>query len=85
MLAAGCSSRVKHAWPATAALPGSIDVNRATVEEFERLPAIGRRTAESIVEHRTRHGDFRRQEHMMLVTGISEERFIEIQPYIRIE
>lgn len=81
-----CSSRIVYEpQPVTAASPNTININTATADELEKLPHIGRKTAESIVEHRDRHGTFRRVEHLMLIRGVSETRFAELQPLIRAE
>lgn len=63
----------------------AININTATVDELEKLPHIGRKTAESIVEFRTANGPFRRAEHLMQIRGISEERFLELRPFIKTE
>src|SRR5688500_13892734 len=49
-----------------------LSINEASREELERLPGIGPGLAARIVEHRERHGRFRRAEHLLLVRGISE-------------
>ncbi|HJR08206.1 MAG TPA: helix-hairpin-helix domain-containing protein [Pyrinomonadaceae bacterium] len=59
-----------------------ININTASREELERLPGIGRGLAARIVEHRERHGAFRRVEHLIIVRGISERRFAELRPLI---
>lgn len=63
----------------------ALNINTATIDELEELPHIGRKTAESIVEFRTANGPFRRVEHLMQIRGISEERFLELRPYIKTE
>lgn len=63
----------------------SININSASAEELEKLPHIGRKTAEAIVEFRTRNGPFRRVEHLMQIRGVSEERFLEIRHLLRTE
>ena len=81
-----CSTRVEHGQPsAFSPSPNSIDINIATADHLEKLPGIGRKTAETIIAFRTENGPFRRVEHLMLIRGISEERFIELRPYIRAE
>ena len=59
-----------------------VNINDATREELERLPGIGPALAARIVEHRERHGRFRRAEHLMMVRGISERRFRQLRPYV---
>ncbi|HKO44967.1 MAG TPA: helix-hairpin-helix domain-containing protein [Pyrinomonadaceae bacterium] len=62
-----------------------ININSASASELEALPGIGRAIAERIVAHRSQHGPFRRVEHVMLVRGISERKFLDIQPLITVE
>lgn len=81
-----CSTRVVYepqARPATS--PDAININTASADELEKLPHVGRKTAEAIVDHRERHGAFRRVEHLMLIRGVSEARFAGIRPLVRIE
>lgn len=60
-------------------------INEATREELERLPGIGPALAARIVEHRERFGRFRRAEHLLLVRGISEQRFMRLRPHVTAE
>ena len=64
---------------------GAIDINSADEAQLERLPDIGPRIAQRIIEHRTINGRFRRPEHLMLVDGISETRFRLMRHLIRID
>lgn len=84
-LAFGCSSRQVYQTSAVAAEPSpdAVNINTASVEELERLPRIGRKTAEAIVEFRTLNGPYRRPEHLMQIRGISEKRFLEIRGLIK--
>jgi len=61
-----------------------IDLNACDARELEKLSGIGSKTATKIVEFRDRHGPFRRPEHLMLVDGISEKKFLAIAPYIEV-
>jgi competence protein ComEA len=67
-----------HAAPRT-------NLNQATLEELERLPGIGPGLAARIVEHRERHGPFRRVEHLLAVRGISERRFRGLRHLVTVE
>lgn len=62
-----------------------VSINFAPREELERLPGVGPALAARIVEHRERHGPFRRLEHLLLVRGISERRLRELRPFITIQ
>ncbi|HEV2704861.1 MAG TPA: helix-hairpin-helix domain-containing protein [Pyrinomonadaceae bacterium] len=70
---------------ATDAPQTRISINRATREELERLPGVGRALAARIVEHRERHGLFRRPEHLIIVRGFSERRFRELRALITVD
>ena len=61
-----------------------IEINSAAVSELENLPGVGRGLAKRIVAYREQHGPFRRVEHLMMVQGISEKKFRELQPYIEV-
>jgi len=67
------------------ALRPRVSINRATREELERLPGVGPALAGRVVEHRERFGPFRRAEHLLLVRGFSERRFLELHPHITAE
>jgi len=62
-----------------------ISLNSASAAELERLPGIGKVLAKRIVNHRHNFGLFRRLEHLLIVPGISERKFREVQPYVRLD
>jgi competence ComEA-like helix-hairpin-helix protein len=61
----------------------SININTASAAEFEKLPNIGAKTAQNIVEYREKYGKFRKPEHLLLVRRISDKR--EIRSLIKVE
>ena len=63
----------------------AVNINTASVEELEKLPDVGAKLAERIVEHRETYGKFRKPEHLILVQGISDKRFRQIQNLIKTE
>ena len=63
----------------------AININTAPAAELEKLPHIGAKKAQEIVEYREKFGKFRRAEHLILVRGISDQRFREIRHLIRVE
>ena len=65
------------------ALYKKIDINRATAEQFEALPYIGKITAERIVAYRDRAGGFQSLEQLKDVPGIGEISFQRVLPYLR--
>ena len=85
LISTACSSRVEHEQSVQTASLGAININVASTDELEKLPGIGRKTADAIIAFRNDNGPFRRVEHVMLIRGVSEARFIELRLYIRAE
>lgn len=63
----------------------AVNINTASARELEKLPYIGTKTAQDIIEFREKHGRFRKPEHLLLVPRISDKRFREIRNLIRTE
>ena len=63
----------------------AININKASAEELEKLPNIGAATAKRIIEHREKFGSFRKPEHLILITGISDKRFREIRSFVKVK
>lgn len=59
-----------------------VNLNSATVDQIEALPGIGRKTAERIIEYRTKNGGFKRIEDLMNVKGIGEKSFLKLKPQL---
>jgi competence protein ComEA len=62
-----------------------ININTATRAELEKLPGVGKVTAERIVAQREQYGPFRRVEHLMMVRGVSDRKFRALRPMITAE
>lgn len=58
---------------------GLLNINKATVEEFDALPGVGPSTAEAIVEDRKNNGPFASVEDLMRVSGIGQKKFEKLQ------
>jgi len=63
----------------------SININIAGVNELVKLPGIGEKTAEKIVQLRNERGKFKRLEEIMDVKGIGEVKFNKIKKFLYIE
>ncbi len=63
----------------------AININTASAAELEKLPRVGAKTAQAIVEHREKFGKFRKPEYVMFIQGVSDKRFREVQSLIKIE
>lgn len=62
-----------------------ININTASPAELEQLPRIGAKMAERIVAYRSRRGGFRNIEELLLVRGIGEKTFEQLQPLVVID
>jgi competence protein ComEA len=67
---------------ATAAAP--MNLNTATAVQLETLPGIGARTAERIIEYRTKNGGFKKVEELMNVQGVGEKSFLKLKSLITV-
>lgn len=63
----------------------SININTAGINELVRLPGIGEKTAEKIIQLRKERGKFRRVDELMDVKGIGEVKFSKIKDYIYVD
>ena len=64
--------------------PAPVNINTATVEELARLPGIGPRIAERIVQHREKNGPFQRVEELLIIRGINRKKFEKIRILITV-
>ncbi|WP_322802297.1 ComEA family DNA-binding protein [Thermoflexus sp.] len=62
-----------------------LNLNTASVEALEQLPGIGPRTAQAIVDHRLKHGPFRRLEDLLAIPGIGPATLERIRPWVTID
>lgn len=70
---------------APGAAPGAqLDLNSATVQQFDQLPGVGPVLAQRIVDYRTQHGAFRRVDELQEVTGIGGRRYADIKDLVRV-
>ena len=73
----GAEQRVVPSGPA-------VNLNTATVEQLQRLPGIGPKTAARIVEYRQKNGGFKKIEEVMNIRGIGEKNFLKIKPQLSV-
>ena len=71
-----------HAQEAAAVQKATVNLNTATIDQLMTLPGIGQKTAERILEHRTKTGGFKKIEELMNVKGIGEKSFLKIKPLV---
>lgn len=61
---------------------GPINVNTASSEELDQLPAVTPKIAEQIIAYREEHGGFETIEDILSVKGVGKKIFEQIEPYI---
>jgi competence protein ComEA len=61
-----------------------ININTASVEELQRLPGVGPALSSRIVEHRRKHGPFKRPQDVVIVRGMSAKLYRRIAHLIRV-
>ena len=66
----------------TPAQKPTVNLNTATIEQLTTLPGIGPKTAERIIEYRTKSGGFKKIEELMNVKGIGEKSFLKLKPLV---
>jgi competence protein ComEA len=70
--------------PGGAAPGAQVDLNTATVEQFDQLPGVGPVLAQRIIDYRTQHGAFRSVDQLQEVTGIGERRYADLKDLVRV-
>jgi competence protein ComEA len=81
-------SRMKGTAPAvpakSARLTAPVDVNRATAEELQKLPGIGPKLAQRILDERGR-GRFKSVDDLRRVGGIGVKTLERLRPYVTVD
>ncbi len=76
------SSAGPHGGPEVVAAPKKVDLNHASVEELTRLPAIGKKMAEKIVEGRRTGGRYNGVEDLKRIKGLGAKKIERLRPYV---
>ncbi len=82
----GICAEEKAAQPAmkAGALSGPVNINTATPEELAKLPGIGPKIAEEIVNYRKEHGAFKTIRDIVNVKGVGDKKYEAIQDKITV-
>ncbi len=62
--------------------PHSININTADAQTLEKLPRIGPKTAQAILQYRQTHGPFKTIDELDNVKGIGPKTIERIRPFI---
>lgn len=66
-------------------LEGQININAAAAEQLVLLPGIGKKTADAIIEYRTKNGNFTAVDDIAKVKGIGAKKLEKIKQYLVLE
>lgn len=61
-----------------------ININTASATELQKLPRIGEKVAQRIIEYREKHGPFKKIEDLMKVKGIGEKIYLNLKDRITV-
>lgn len=70
--------------PRPATVKARLDVNQATVQEFDQLPGIGPALAQRIIDYRRSHGPFTGVEDLSLVKGIGPKKLDRLRGLVTV-
>ena len=63
----------------------ALNINTATVEDLDKLPGIGKKTAQRIIDRRQSSGKFTSMDDLRQVKGLSGKTLEKITPYCRFD
>lgn len=61
-----------------------ININSAPSEELQKLPQIGPKVAQRIIDFRKQNGPFKKAEELMKVQGIGEKTYAKLKDLITV-
>ncbi len=61
-----------------------VDLNQAPVTELVKLPGVGEKVAERIVNYRKANGPFQDTRELMNVRGIGEKTYLKLEQYLTV-
>jgi competence protein ComEA len=64
------------------AFEGKLALNTATAEQFEKLPRVGPKLAQRIVEYRNQHKSFRNVDELRNVKGVGAKMLESLKPFL---
>ncbi len=61
-----------------------VNLNTATLEELQKLPRVGPKVAQRIIDYRKQNGSFKKIEEIMKVRGIGEKTFARMKDMLSV-
>ncbi len=68
-----------------AAAQDRININSASREQLMRIPFVGPKVADKILDYRRKHGAFLHPQDLIVIKGLSAKRYKNIAHLIRIQ
>lgn len=62
-----------------------VNINTATANELVQLPRVGPSLSQRILEFRKENGNFKKVDDLILVKGIGDKTFKNLEPFVVIE
>lgn len=66
-------------------IPQKININRANAAELKKLPGIGAKLAQRIVNFRSQNPPFRKVEELLIIKGVNRRLLERVRPCITVE
>ncbi len=66
------------------ALKGKVNINIAGIKELSKLPGIGEKTAQRIIDYRNKSGSFKTYEGLLKVKGIGKKKLEKLKSFIKL-
>jgi len=63
----------------------TVNINSFELEELKKLPGVGEKLAQRIIDYHNLNGPFIKKEQLMEVKGIGKKKFKQINPLIVLE
>jgi competence ComEA-like helix-hairpin-helix protein len=61
-----------------------LDINRATLAELVAVPGLGSRTAQAIIDLRSKKGSFSKLDELLEVRGIKEKKLAQLSAHLTV-
>ena len=78
-------SKPKSIKPKKEGAPILININSATLSEWIKVPGIGEKTAQLILDYRLKMGSFKSVDELTKVKGIGPKKLEKLRPFIKLE